>query len=329
MKFLFSALLSFCFLSSAVAGELDDKGIYNISYENDVFSGTDQNYTNGVRISYLTAENDIPRIVLDWAAKAPFFHRAGKRRASFAVGQSMFTPQDITISQLQPNNRPYAGWLYGSAGLVSDSGDRLDNLQLTVGVVGPASLAEQTQKFVHKNMNGSPDPKGWRHQLKNEPGIILSYERQWKTFYEINEKHTGWAFDFSPHLGASVGNVFTYAAAGGTFRLGYDLPNDYGPPRIRPSLPGSDYFVPTDDLGWYLFAGFEGRAVGRNIFLDGNTLTDSHSVDREAFTGDIQTGLAVILYGTRVAYTHIFRGKEFQQQGRNDQFGALTVSVRY
>lgn len=65
-------------------------------------------------------------------------------------------------------------------------------------------------------------------------------------------------------------------------RLGQRLPLDYGPPRIQPSLPGSGFFVPPQDrFGWYLFAGVEGRAVARNIFLDGNTFRDSRSVDKE------------------------------------------------
>lgn len=31
----------------------------------------------------------------------------------------------------------------------------------------------------------------------------------------------------------------------------------------------------------YVFAGAEGRGVASNIFLDGNTFEDSHTVDRE------------------------------------------------
>ena len=81
-----------------------------------------------------------------------------------------------------------------------------------------------------------------------------------------------------------------------TIRIGDDLPNNYGPPRIRPSLPGSDFFVNRDKLGWYLFAGFECRLVGRNIFLDGNTFSDSHSMDKRYLVGDFQTGVA-LTYG--------------------------------
>jgi lipid A 3-O-deacylase len=79
-------------------------------------------------------------------------------------------------------------------------------------------------------------------------------------------------FDVIPHFGGSLGNVFTYAAAGFTVRLGSDLDQDFGP-RIRPSLPGGGYFRAQKGFNWYLFAGLEGRAGLRNIFLDGNTLS--------------------------------------------------------
>src|SRR5256885_10946822 len=38
-------------------------------------------------------------------------------------------------------------------------------------------------------------------------------------------------------------------------RIGFDLPDDYGPPRIEPGLPGTNFFEPTAAFGWYLFAG--------------------------------------------------------------------------
>jgi lipid A 3-O-deacylase len=51
-------------------------------------------------------------------------------------------------------------------------------------------------------------------------------------------------------------------------------------------MPGAAYFqTPKGGFGWCLFASFEGRAVARNIFLDGNTFTDSHSIDKKTFVG--------------------------------------------
>jgi hypothetical protein len=112
-------------------------------------------------------------------------------------------------------------------------------------------------------------------------------------------------------------------------RIGYDLPADYGPPRVRPSLPGSDFFIPQKKLGWYLFAGVEGRAVVRNIFLDGNTFVDSHSVDKKPFIGNLQTGLALIYGDVRLSYTHVFNTREFEGQQEAGEFGAVSLSYRF
>jgi hypothetical protein len=136
--------------------------------------------------------------------------------------------------------------------------------------------------------------------------------------------------DFTPHIGGALGNVYTYANAGVTIRYGKRLPNDYGPPRIQPGLPGSGVFSPVSGFDWYVFAGIDGRAVARNIFLDGNTFRDSRSVDKEPLIGDLQFGLVLYWPVMRLSYTHVLRTREFQtQQSSKDYFGSLSMSVMF
>jgi hypothetical protein len=141
--------------------------------------------------------------------------------------------------------------------------------------------------------------------------------------------NSDYGMDITPHLGGAVGNVYTYANAGVTFRIGKDLQQDYGPPRVGPSVPGSGYFVPRDTVGWYLFAGLEGRAVARNIFLDGNTFAASRSVSKRPFVADLQAGLAVTIDRLRLSYTQVWRTREFYGQPTGESFGALTASLRW
>lgn len=304
----------------------DPGSIITFALENDLFAGHDDGYTNGVRTSYVSPEADIPPWIEKMAAFMPFFPSVGHTRWTMALGQSMFAPDDLTLKTPQPDDRPYAGWLYGTVGVIADRDTTLDNLQLTIGMVGPASLASETQRLVHRTIHATI-PQGWSHQLENEPGFVLSYEHKWRNLIEFSP--FGLGADFTPSIGASVGNIYTHAAASMMFRVGYDLPSDYGPPVIRPNLPGSDFFIPSRVLGWYLFAGLEGRAVARNIFLDGNTFQDSPSVDKRLFVGGVQAGVALTYHSTRLAYTHVFRTHEFSGQKNSDQFGALTLSVRF
>ena len=71
----------------------------------------------------------------------------------YALGQSMFTPEDKTRANPDPKDRPYAGFLYGTMGLATVKGDHVDNLGLTLGVVGPLSFAEQTQKLAQVDID--------------------------------------------------------------------------------------------------------------------------------------------------------------------------------
>jgi len=306
----------------------DDKAIFSMTLENDLFTGTDLGYSNGIRFSYISAQDTSPQFLKKAASFLPLLQKDGKRRISVAGGQSMYTPSNITSSEFQKDDFLYAGWLYGSLGITTDSGKIYDNSMLTLGVVGPSAHGGGTQKFIHHITKGSAQPKGWKYQLHDEPGINFSYERKWREIFEA--KPFGIGIDVIPHLGASLGNVSTYAATGATFRIGYDLPSDYGPPRIRPNLPGSDFFIPAKKLGGYLFSILEMRAVGRNIFLDGNTFENSAHVDKRIMVKSAQIGVAMTYQDLRIAYSQVFVSKEFKgQKNGGTEFGSVAISYRF
>jgi lipid A 3-O-deacylase len=305
----------------------DKKGIFSVAIENDLFTGTDHGYTNGVRFSYISPEEHMPAFVRNASSYLPMLNQEGTKRIGIAFGQSLFSPNNIREKNPPQPDFPYAGWLYGTLGLVSDSGGKYDNVALTLGMVGPASQGEPTQKFIH-HLTNSPQPQGWKHQLKNEPGINLAYERKWRNIFEISP--FGMGFDAIPHVGMNLGNINTSVATGITLRLGYDLPSDYGPPRIRPTLSGSDFFLPTKKLGGYLFTTFEIRAVARNIFLDGNTFQDSQHVDKRTMVKSMQFGATATYEDFRISYSNILITKEFKGQPyKNSYFGAVTLSYRF
>ncbi len=310
--------------------------------ENDSIGGTDRHYTNGLKASVLLKKDRL-NIFSGWLARTLKLFPDGcekvsgegkklpdvcERRIGFALGQNIYTPGDLTATTLQIDDRPYAGWLYGELGLTSQTKDRLDSVAISLGVIGPASQANDVQRAWHRAFNITR-PRGWQHQLKNEPALNITYERS-RRFEWHRTPLFGLDTDFTPHGGLSLGNVFTYAAAGLMARVGQDFAGDFGgPPRIRPSMPGAAHFEPPGGFGWYLFAGVEGRAVARNIFLDGNTFTDSHSVDKKTFVGDAQLGLALIFRRFRITYTQVLRTIEFDGQATPHHFGAISVTVNF
>lgn len=339
MRYLLSILILCSTPFSAVAEEMSPdgqtpktsdakpKGNWNLINENDLFGGTDQNYTNGLQLTWLSPRNDLPSSI-QWATdKLGFMAKPGADwRYGIIAGQSMFTPNDISTPDPVAGQRPYAGWLFGATSLVADSGDRLDTVELHAGIIGPASGAEYVQRNWHAQIN-SPDPKGWDNQLSNEPGVMLVYERKWRNMFEFGV--LGLAADITPHAGFALGNVYTHGATGFTVRFGEDLADDFGPPRVRPALAGAGYFEPADQFSWYLFAGAEGRAVGRNVFLDGNTFDESLSVEKNPYVGDLQGGIVLQAMGTQLSFTGVFRTEEFESQEEPDLFGAVSLGWKW
>jgi hypothetical protein len=79
----------------------------------------------------------------------------------------------------------------------------------------------------------------------------------------------------------------------------------------------------------YTFGAVSGRVVLRDIFLDGNTFTDSHSVDKEPLVADLCAGVCLVYGRFKVSYAQVVRTREFERQDEHHTFGSLTLSVSY
>lgn len=315
-----------------LAEEGGDRPVLSFTLENDLPADTDRYYTNGFQLTWTSPIDAVPSRVRQ--AAAPALGDRGRFRWQASFGQNIYTPTDITTADPDPDDQPYAAWLYGSIGVIADvdHGDETrtqTSALLSLGVVGPSALGEPVQDFVH-DVIGSPDPQGWDHQLHDEPAVLLMLQRRW--VYGAPLDVAGLRVDAAPHAAMALGNVFTHAAAGLTVRFGEPPSEDYGPPRIQPHTPGSSYFGPPEDGGafaWYVFAGVEGRAVARNIFLDGNTFEDSASVGHNPFVADLSAGMVLTAGEWRLAYVHALRTQEFNGQSGPSVFGGFSLGRRF
>jgi len=305
-------------------------------FENDVFYKQDRHYTNGLKYSWLT--DDPTSFYIRRSAQLPFietFWPGYKRQVVESVGQNIYTPKDIELTELIPNDRPYAGWLYYSVDLLVINGFDYNQLGITAGIVGPWSLAEQTQKLVHRTLTTAAIPRGWDNQLKNEPGLILTYDKK----YKFSLMRDRWIeFDVIPHWGASLGNVMTNLRGGGMVRMGHNVPHDFGTPRMPSALMAEHLKREHDrhsEYGFYFFALFEKRYVAHNIFLDGNTFTESHHVSKKPVVYDYDMGAALVFPTARrgvpdqIVYRSVFRTEEFYEQDAPDRYGSLMFEWWY
>lgn len=324
-----------------------DGSFWTFVWENDKFGGTDRNYTNGNRIAR-TSIVDNPNDFAGWVAKRFLgFSESDKTSrdalilSGWAIGQSMFTPEDTTASAPLPNQHPYAGWLYGEYSVIAAKGllptekPSLQSLSLQVGVIGPSAQGEWAQNHFH-HLLGVSAANGWVNQLHDELGVVLLYDWRWQQYHQridMLSKAGGllqdFGFDVVPNVGFAAGNVLTQASAGATFRIGTHLKDSDLPARVRPSTPGGGLFKGKQDFAWYAFAGFEGRAVARDIFLDGNTFVDSLRVDRRPFVADFQAGAVLRIGRTQIGYTFVTRTKEFETQGTAQQFGSVSITQKF
>lgn len=311
-------------LLTSVAAKAEDAPTISLTVENDSFiDGSDRHYTNGLYGSWTgTAQTRDDAVTAIASALMLSGAPDARWREGYFLGQTMFTPQALSLAIPPADDRPYAGWLFAGARLYRDNGDSLDKAEITLGLVGPASLGGDLHHAWHDmGLFGGVRPHGWGYQLRNEPGIILSQQRIWRL--PLSE---GWLqAEVLPQANVSLGNIFTYAEAGGMLRIGQGLSADWGPARIAPGLSGSDFQQP-DDFSWYLFAGVNGRLVGRNIFLDGNSLAQSRGVGHEAAVGDLNLGAALLWPQLRVSGSYVRRSNEFYSQRGNDEYLSISVS---
>jgi lipid A 3-O-deacylase len=326
--------------SLAATESVPSRGSLGIYLENDLFGGTDRYYTSGAKISW--SSPDLENLA-DSPYASPFLglfdllpyinEKVYQKNLLFSLGQNIYTPEDTETASLVASDRPYAGYLYLGLGVAWKTAEVRNTLALNVGVIGSWSFARQTQRVVH-DARGGDHPRGWANQLHNELGLTAVYLRNWRWPRHASRSGLGW--ELLPHAGVAVGNVQTYANMGGELRIGLNLPDDFGTSAISPAESTS---TPVDgalassrslvDFGVYLFSRVDGRLVAHNIFLDGNTFGESHSVDRKIGVADLSAGFGVNYKNTKLAYALVYRTEEFKGQKGPQVFGTVSVNVAF
>jgi len=145
---------------------------FSIMAENDLTYHTDHYFTHGTVFQY-TQDNNL----------------------GYSIGQNIYTPDDKKATYLIPNDRPYAGYLYGSIyNTICLENENEIFLECQMGMVGPDSYAEETQKWVHEKIH-SEIPMGWDNQIPNHfAGLLIGKY----TIHAYDNKY----FAFDPYMGA-------------------------------------------------------------------------------------------------------------------------------
>lgn len=302
---------------------------FQLFIENDFLAGTDHHYTNGIKFGIGVPFDALQVFKMPAKFTLDLFTEPGADyHFGLFAGQNLYTPSNITISSPQPHDRPWAAWLYLGGVAQRVKGNRMDTVELDIGMVGPAALGEQAQSQSH-SLIGAPRPRGWSNQIRNEPAFLISYlqKRKYGTRY----------VEFVPHAGMTLGTVMTLARAGGIVRIGRNM-TGFGPDTIE---PGGAMLQNTrrehEDAGrapfeWYGFVGADLRYVARNIFLDGTVFRGGPSVDRRTEVHDFTVGVSARIDTYRFSLTRILRSEEFTTAfsgGGKQSFYSLNLGLEF
>jgi hypothetical protein len=273
---------------------------FRIAYENDLFNvaidtPTDYYYTGGTFIEFklpALRRNPVSKILLTLPQG---------RDESFGISYNnlAFTPTSIESDSILKNDRPFAGTLY--LGLNRISCDSAKKMRLTsrldLGVIGPAALAYETQKFIHARTNNL-EPRGWQFQIVNDAYVNYALRLEKGLAAKNN------IVELIGYASANAGTIYTNAGAGLKFRAG----------KMNPYFSTPVY---CGKFQFWLYASAEGKVIGRDATLQGG-LFNAESVyfiapeDVQRVVGTGSAGIVVSYRRVRAEFSNTFLTREFK-----------------
>jgi hypothetical protein len=166
--------------------------------------------------------------------------------------------------------------------------------KMDIGVLGPCSKCEETQKALHKALNNAP-PLGWGFQLNGDYVLNYSllYEKGW-----LSKRH----FDLIGFAEGRTGTLYDDMAAGLLIRAGWM--NSY--------FQSMGIFKTSSrKIQLYFTARGKVRLVGYNATLQGGTFTkslytiDSKDIERLVYYAYLSAVLAYNRLRLEYEQTHL------------------------
>ncbi|WFB47138.1 lipid A deacylase LpxR family protein [Vibrio coralliilyticus] len=248
--------------SSAVASE---RSTVSFSIDNDGVFGVDQDYTNGLFLTYTSGA-----VTPNWLTNPmslSFWGGASLDKYEFTLGHKMYTPSDINATTPMANDRPYAGYLHAEFNYISLHPQQAQRFNLTLGTTGESSLADQAQDIVH-GITGSDEPRGWAYQVDDEFVGSLGYLSHFNLWRERAIANTDW--EISNVSEVNAGNFRSDVSTGFMFRWGTDLAGSMGAANIDNENPFRAGMLGASQGGWFIFGGIEARYRFNDITIEGD-----------------------------------------------------------
>ncbi|EGQ8409616.1 DUF2219 domain-containing protein [Vibrio cholerae] len=238
---------------------------FSLSIDNDGVFGVDQNYTNGLFLSYTSGA-----ITPYWLAKPlslSIWGAPSLDKWEFTLGHKMWTPSDIELTKPQPNERPYAGYLHTEFNYLSLHPQQAQRFNFTLGMTGESALSEEAQKLVH-SITKSDEPNGWAYQVEDQLVGSLGYRSHfnWGRYHAL----AGTELELANISEVNIGNFRSDLSSGLMLRWGTDLENNFGAAQISVENPFTPGMIGASNQGWFVFTGIEGRYRFNDVTIEGD-----------------------------------------------------------
>lgn len=314
------------------------RGTVSLHLDNDLYVGTDRDYTNGARLSWISAplasSGFCSLSVLPGILAGPEAENAEEVRHhyGFSLTQLIFTPENYLALHQPQGERRYAGWLGLGFSLHAQNIHVLNSLELALGTTGPNSLAETTQDAVHE-MRKTDKFNGWDEQIPNEITADMSFvQKLRKDFDFIN--HGDSSMDGTFEWGARLGTFRTAAHLGVTLRGGFHLTPDFSDFRLS-EIAFSHRNLHADgskssEVSAYLLGGAVIRGIAHDATLDGPLFRDFQTGNtRKPFVTEAFFGIGMAYRGMELSYVQTWRSKEYEEQNGASEFGSVGIRFRF
>ena len=301
-----------------------------ILWENDFlnFLKSDRYYSNGTRIGYTSKEYDYfnEDNPMSWAKNVSIvsYNKPHITRFHISINQEMYTASKHG-KPFPVNDHPFGGFLYLNAGIYNRTANMQEHIGVKTGVVGEISYAGQLQTALHSG-TGQLTFSGWEDsQLANEFIFNPYYQI---TLRKYIFKTKPFSMDILGTFDTALGNADIHFGTYGLIRLGHNLDNDFGMPKMNLE---QDYApVHSDKFSIYIFAGGGAKITLHNIFVQGNSTESNKGYNINLLRWEVSAGLVMSFYGVRLGYIWTYYTKDYTVQPYDHHaVGALLVEFSF
>lgn len=331
--------LGLCLPTAVMAYEEHSAARWRFAFANDAFLRSDNQFSNGLtlqlhspRASHLSATRGTPAFGKALARLVLPAGRGWMYREAWGLAQGVQNPDDLERSTIQLDDVPYVGMLAWTNSFIAFNDREMVGLQTLVGWVGPWSFGEDMQRAAHRMLAVTP-PRGWEHQLGNEP-LLNIYVMRKRKLWRVPGADIAFSSD------AALGNVYTQVQTALEWRLGR-LPRGFAPQLAavgrsvehdgRMRWSGRTYAYATVALRGSAFMFVMPR--DGNLLRRGNRWTRENTLDPALVVGQAVLGAhlerrAWSVHAHVVLATDAVRGLGRIKDPRNE-FGVISVEWQF